>query len=399
MKLYSINVTHSPLNRNSLRLSGEVSYDTPQLSPEVYWIDIPKQYERFIADSGNPWIACLMPLAMTLGEPLQISRPVDKTLYENIQKQMHIWKSWYPKLTVIPIEADTVSGVVPDEAQKNCAFFSGGVDAFYTVLTRQNGDALSVDELIHVWGFDIPIHHQSAYENMIQGLRSVSQELNKGLIEIATNIRKTKLEQAQWGPFYHGAALAFVGLCLEKRYRNLLIASTFAHHDIHPWGSNHLTDPLFSTSVLKVWNDGNCPRSEKIARICNSEIAQRHLHVCFMQGTEKNCCHCIKCYRTMINIELHGFLSCFKTFQDPVHINKVKKIFSYDRFDRDVLQNLRTIALQKCRGDIAQAIEESFFHTDRVYPFWELADRLKKNPKAYKVARLIEETVLKDTLF
>ena len=403
MKLMNTDIADSPSNPDHVRLTGVVHYDTSGLKPESYWFEVPKRYAEFLSTTVNPWLACLLPLAVTLGEPLELKGEVDKRLYENAQTLMYIWKSWYSNLQVIPIEANVVDvPAVGLRHQKTAAFFSGGVDAFFTVL--KHGDPAgardtSIDHLLHVWGFDILIHDSKSYYRMLQMIRASADVLNKELVTLATNMRRTRLEKAGWGELYHGAAKATLGLLLENLYAKVLIPSSFAYKNIYPRGSTHLTDHLFSTTNTRFINDGDLSRYEKIQYIANSKVVQEQLHVCFMLENETNCCNCVKCCRTMINLELLGMLDKFKTFnRSQLTLDKIRRTISYDFVDRLNMKTLQKIAKEKGRDDIYQAIDDSFKHTDFIEFFWKPIRRLKTRHRTRKMAEALERMLLKNTL-
>src|SRR6185436_6108277 len=119
--------------------------------PEEYWFDVPGEYASSLSESGNPWLACLIPLAVTLGEPLRLALPVDRTLFDNVQELQQVWKCWHPHLHVVPVVADLAAPSRQEPPTRAAAFFSGGVDSFFTVLWH--GDATSsprtaIDELL-----------------------------------------------------------------------------------------------------------------------------------------------------------------------------------------------------------------------------------------------------------
>ena len=196
MKLKNVDIIESPENKERVRLVGEVVYDDAKFSPELYWFEIPKEYKNFLTISGNPWLVCLLPLAMTLREPLEISQPIDNILLRNIKELMSIWKCWYPELSIIDIKARTVE--MDDEGLSNntAAFFSGGIDSFFTVLRHnvEEGveERIKVDDLLTVWGFDVPLSNPEAFYRMKAVLQSVASNLGKTFIDISTNLRDTQ---------------------------------------------------------------------------------------------------------------------------------------------------------------------------------------------------------------
>src|SRR5665213_2195154 len=97
MKLIATNVTQQ--HGGFHRLSGEVTYDDG--TSDTYYFDAPESYE--LSESGNPWVACLLPLAVTIGEDLEIPLPIDPALVEGARGLTRLWKSWYPHLSTIEV--------------------------------------------------------------------------------------------------------------------------------------------------------------------------------------------------------------------------------------------------------------------------------------------------------
>ena len=124
VEVKSINIVDSPTSKKHMRLLAEIAYDHKFLKPETVWFEVAEDYAGFLTGSGNPWLACLLPLAVTLGEPLRIDRPVDRTLYDNVQELMRIWVGWYPHLQVVSVEAD-LSESEPDIVRERTGLIPG----------------------------------------------------------------------------------------------------------------------------------------------------------------------------------------------------------------------------------------------------------------------------------
>ena len=193
MKLKSSSILDSPDRKGYTRLRGEVEYDAPGLRAETYWFEVPDRYRAYLSETGNPWLVCLSPLAMVLGEPLKISVPVDPVLLTGIYQRMRVWKLWYPRLSMVPIEAELLDRPV-ENIGKTCSFFSGGVDAYFTALyydrTTEPYARIPIDELVNVWGFDIPLAREEAHAQIAGLLRRSSEEMGKEFIDMASNLRE-----------------------------------------------------------------------------------------------------------------------------------------------------------------------------------------------------------------
>jgi hypothetical protein len=155
MELASVRIAKSPYGRGRVRLVGDVIYDDRRAKPEQYWFDVPEAYGDSLSVSGNPWLACLLPLAVTRGEPLRLCRPIDPVLSQNAARLMQIWVGWYPRLRIVPIEAEVKPVQAGTGPSETAAFFSGGVDSFFTVLrdreTRDRAAFPVIDRLLCVW--------------------------------------------------------------------------------------------------------------------------------------------------------------------------------------------------------------------------------------------------------
>lgn len=260
MHVYNIRVEERS-DTERCRLLAEVEYDDRSRQCETYWFDFPSEVRDDISVSGNPWLVCLIPLAVTLGQPLRIHAPVDSTLLANIDELMHVWKSWYPPLAPVDISAESFDGGLIRQSGRTAAFFSGGVDAFFTVLRHDDPQHLRhptpVDDLLTIWGFDIPLDRPDEFSFMLESLQVAAIKLDKAIIDIGTNIRTTRWGEAHWGNLAHGCGLGSIGLALEPRFKKVMIGSGSGYVFLQPWGSHYVTDPLLSTSRLSVSHDGS----------------------------------------------------------------------------------------------------------------------------------------------
>ncbi|HOS03197.1 MAG TPA: hypothetical protein PKZ01_08965 [Candidatus Hydrogenedentes bacterium] len=362
MRLTSVTIEPSPLGADRKRLVGAVEYESSRFSPETYWFDFPAACAQDIRVSGNPWVPCLLPMAVTLGEPLHLSLPVDRLLWENLHEIMTIWNAWYPQLKPVAVKAPIApSSPIPfPDKRRIGAFFSGGVDSFFTAIRHDEPDAVRppVDELITVWGFDIPLDAPEAFARARCDLAEASEQMNKKHIDIATNLRETALKYADWSHVWHGAAMASIALALESRYRAVLIAASLTYDIPVPWGSTPLTDPLFSTSHTRVIHDGCHSRAEKIDCIKHSQSAMDHLRVCWESRSDSNCMACGKCFRTALVLEACGALHLARRFPLRGDLASMARIVPLrDEDDFITLDTIKPMLLSKNRPDLADLVD------------------------------------------
>ncbi len=382
MRLRHWDIARSPSASGYVRLEGEVVYADRPSRPEVYWFEVEEQFAPYLSQSGNPWLACLLPLAMTLHEPLQLPMPVDRQMYENAGRLMQIWASWYPERQVIPIEAELAVDDTLERAAKTAVFFSGGVDSFFTALhyDLQAADrALSpIDDLITAWGFDIPTDNAHAFDRVRRNVSRVARQLDKESIVVKTNGRETRLSQMSWVSYF-GSLLISVGLSLERRYTRILISSAEGRKYQKPISGSHpLTDPLHSTTRTAVVLYGeDYDRFERTAFIAHSALAMDTLRVCWKSTTGVNCGNCDKCLRTMATLDILGYLPMCSTLPAEFDARKLEKTYSTKQ--RAYYISLGEHAHAGDRIDIVNAIDKSLERSVRIDAWTQLPKLLQAN--------------------
>ena len=371
MEVRDVRVEDSPLGAERVRLRAEVRYATGAVASEEYWFDVPRAHASELSTSGNPWIATLLPLAAHTGETLRLALPVDQPLLENAGQLMRIWQTWYPELSVVSIEADVAAAVENNRPARAAAFFSGGVDSFFSLLrcrpVAPPAGRAPIDDLITVWGFDIPLAQRDAFLRLRERHERVATELGKPLIDVATNLRTTRWSSAQWSYLAHGPGFAGVALALERRFHTVYLAGSGSYRDFHPWASHPITDPLFSTwRTSIVFDAAEYLRTDKIERIAESALALRNLRVCFETQTDENCGVCGKCQRTMLVLALCGALERCATFpRTTIDLRQIARMDCSHPFALREVQDIRRLAVAKGRSDIVAALDRSVARSAR----------------------------------
>jgi hypothetical protein len=357
----NIEVTDSIISKGRPCLRAEVSRDGAPSSSEAYWFDVPEDCVHDLSRSGDPWLALCAPLAVHFGEPLRIRAGIDPILESNIRELMSIWNAWYPGLRPVPIEADTYESPVSEARGRTVALFSGGIDAWFTLLRHTNGASHpKIEEILSIWGLDIQLGNPAGFQKMLAVAEEVAATFAVNSIAMTTNLRETTWwHSAEWGRVGHGSALAACALVLAPRYRYLLIPSTHSYVDLVPWGSHPLTDPMLSTGALRIIHDGAASsRVDKTRLVATCDLALRTLQVCWDTGGYENCGHCDKCYRTMIALMLLGALDRCSTFrQSSIEMSAFSRVLlPHDASERAFLTELHDLAIEKGSWDLARAL-------------------------------------------
>lgn len=378
-----------------LRYRAQVRYDDG--SAEESWIAVPADLAS-AEPNGNPWAAAYLPLAMTLGEPLHLDLPVCPELLRHLHQLQSIWRSWYPGLTIVPIEAPLATGGAPAGAG-DALFFSGGVDAAHRLaqLAAAGGPA---PDLLLAWGSDVPVTRPDVFAELRERYAAVAAHYGARLVPVASNLRTTRWRMTDWGQLSHMAFLMGCGLMLGHRYRTLHVSSSY-NPDCRPWGSHPATDPLYSTAGLTVvYEEPDRHRMDKVKALVGHPVLLANLRVCWLTDTGGNCGVCRKCLVTLVSAALAGVLGECRWF--PPGSLTVERLARFrippslpplDHYNEDYLWPMIQEARAQGRHDITEAFEVARQRSARA----EVVDRVvaswKERRGIWRLHRAVEARV------
>lgn len=266
-----------------------------------------------------PLLGNILPMAWLCDAEIIVPE-VDSAFYNSIPEfkqgyiDMHKKMNFKGSLTAGKIVSNNY------ERQGVMALFSGGVDAFNTLVNH-------IDEkpvLITLQGSDVKLDDEKGWEIVSKHIKSVCEEFDLQSIAIKSNFRTFIKENVLdtlvknsgdgwWHGFQHGVGLithtAPVAFTMKKNA--LYIASSFT---IAQKGISCASDPTIDNYIrfgsTKVVHDGyEFNRQMKIENISEYRWKSGHkirLHVCWISRGGENCCCCEKCLRTIMGLYANG---------------------------------------------------------------------------------------------
>jgi hypothetical protein len=252
-----------------------------------------------------------------------------------------------------------------------------------------------IDDLITIAGLDIPLGREEAIRGRVSRLGAAAERFGLELCVVATNLRETRLREADWHDVSHGAMILSAGLALEGRFARLLVASTKPYGALLPLGSHPLTDPLLSTESTRVVHDGGTrSRGEKLAVIADCAAALGALHVCYRGGDDANCGQCEKCVRTLLGLELMGRLAACPTFRGKsLDLGRVSRIFVGTNL-LAYYEEIAACASREGRRDIEAAVLHALRRSSLRRGLVRLSDRLRSRRVVWRAARPLNRAAL-----
>lgn len=358
-----------------------ISYDTQGewkkyfTNEKEFWIE----YKTNISDT--PKSVAVIPLLGTvitfswLFDGEIIVDELDEDFYNCLPEVKKGYKKMYPNVNFAG--KLTVKKIVKNNTKKSqsATLFSGGVDAFCTLLSNIDKNPI----LVTVWGADVTYDNYEGWEKVQEQTVKTAEQFGLDYEIIRSNFRcilsesllhsecLKKSGDGWWHGFHHG--IGILTLTAPFTYlnsiSNLYIASSFTAAE---WGnytcsSDPVTDNMTRFCDCQVFHDGyEYSRTEKIKIIC--DYAKKNdikvpLRVCWKSKDGGNCCDCEKCHRTMLAIYSNKF--------DPKDFG-----FNYNQKDISILfEKLKYFELKMIRY---RKIQENLKNN---YKYQEVAKSLK----------------------
>ena len=264
-----------------------------------------------------PFLSNILPICWIFNLTISVSE-LDKNFYESLEEMKNGYKKMYPNQNFRGNVL--VKNIVSNsyEGKNSCVMFSGGVDAFNTLITHIN----EKPDIVTIYGADIELTDQKGIYNVNKHHQDTADKLKLNYHAIYSNCRTSinynnlnnyveeKLNCEWWHDFQHGLALIglTVPLSYVEKYSKVYIASSFTKEDIgnYTCASDPTIDNYFKHSSAITIHDGfEYDRQQKIHNICEfgkKNKANIKLRVCWSSSGGDNCCNCEKCYRTIMGI-------------------------------------------------------------------------------------------------
>ena len=311
--------------------------------------------------------AMIMP-AMRVGAPLHVEGKLEKCLAYRMDAFMRYWNRWCPdRFHQILITADEWLVEKTDTSAKEGAIscFSGGVDSFYSLQRFEQDTGHRVKSLLFIHGLDIGLEQKEGYRKNADQMEEWLSNRSQRLLRVQMNARDTARRfHLNWGSIGHGVFLA-AGLHLFSH--DHLIGCIPSSHSpdspIVPWGSNPVTDPLFSISRFPIiHHDYQVPRFEKISALVKRHDCLKHIRVCWKQNDGMgNCGFCEKCIPSLLAFETtekDSWRTVFPEVQMLSDVFFVLPRLRLNRFQIEQLEIVRQHANILNRDDIVSQLDQ-----------------------------------------
>ncbi len=261
-----------------------------------------------------PFLCNVLPLVWLFDSEVVVE-DIDKDFFECIDAVKQGYANMYPNVS---FKGRITYKKVTDNRQENlnntAVFFSGGVDAYHTLISHIDENPV----LVTLWGADITFEDQVGWSLVDNHIRRIAGQNNLNYSPIKTSFRRfldegtlsnyvfTLTRDNWWYGYQHGIGIIghIAPLAYQYGIKTVYIASSLTAEDNTTCASDPTIDNFVKFFGCQVIHDGyEYSRLEKTVRI--SEYVERtntsiQLRVCWESEGGSNCCHCEKCYRTIL---------------------------------------------------------------------------------------------------
>ena len=395
-------IVHKPnitQEENEICVSAKVEIKNNHVKlPGALWFKFPKDYKEYITDRSDGFAAALFPLAMALGEDLEVKGTVSPRLAFGMREYQSIASVWWPnRLRSVNVKFENLKGLEENKAtgKVGCGF-SGGIDSFYTLWSHlpQNEEIerYRISHCLMIKRFSFPDDEikfdpiQKIYEPMMK-------RLNLQLIVCDSNIviefiRPMEKTGGELFNHIYGSILSAFVLIMGRFFSDFYIASAYKTSHAHPAGSNPWLVHLISTEATEIILDGALTRFEKTVTLSKWPETYFKLRVCFRAKADEkkdaiiNCCKCGKCVRTMTTLSLFKKLHSYASFPSPLTGKSIRKMY-YTGPGYYFAPEIIDYANRTGRKDIAFNVRVAVLLNKMINPIYDLNNKLVKQSKTY----------------
>ncbi len=291
-----------------------------------------------------PLMCNILPIIWLFNAEVHI-KSCDEDFYNSIEDFKKGYIKMYPdlefkgKVCVEKLEKNSIS-----ESNGSICFFSGGVDAFNTLLNHLKENVT----VLTLWGADLTLNDNDGWNNVLKHLEKTANDFKIDYITIKSNLKDfynvkklnekiNLIKKEWWHDFQHGIGVISYAAPISflTKKQSVYFASSFTAKDIGQYtcASDPTIDNYLKFCDVKVIHDGyEFTRQDKVHNIvefCRKNNKKIELRVCWESTGGKNCCHCEKCYRTMLALFAEG--------EDPKNygFDYTKKLLKKIRYCQD----------------------------------------------------------------
>ena len=331
---------------------------------EHVWFRYPAAYCGDGEPDASPYLPPMILASMHWREALVFDAPVSARLLDSTEAALDVYQAFYPWLPRADISAP--ARALDGGGSGVGAFFTRGVDSWYTAwtnVTPPKADVRRLTHLIYVPSAD-RFYSKAYRDQATRATERAAADLSCELVVVETNVREFTERFLHWG-FFHGPALAGIGHLLGSRLDRILLAATDPMSNLHPNGSHLLLDHHWSTERTEIRHDGaGASRLGKVRYLSGRQQTMSNLRVCHDADGQLNCGRCFKCVLTMLMLHAGGGDEGLNQFEAQLSPAVVRRLRLNHHSRQWLFEMVDELGPDGISPEYAAAVELAFLRDD-----------------------------------
>lgn len=356
-------------------ISARVRPQSGDPEPFRLFYRFPEQYAPPGELDASPFLPPALIWCLRHSESLTLDGPVSPRLLGELDEITGVYRSFFPSAIKgsIPVQAE------PQEPSRGreltVSLFTRGVDSWFALLTALEDPKLQppITHAVYAPGFNSQGWSPELRDVKERATERAAASVGLELIRFESNINR-----------HFGRGVFAIALSLGCK--TALIPSGHMRGEIERGGTHPALDPHFSTERTEVLHYGDASRLQKVERLARSQSALDTLRVCRYDRVEsdRNCGHCEKCVRTMLELHAVGALERCPAFDEPLTLANVAAIRDLKTLRHSWIEVLHALGDGDFDRQLAAAIRLVTFRSDLRFAAHR-ADRLSRRPELQPV--------------
>ena len=368
-------------------LVSNIHDEYQKINEDIYYTTTLEYGEYLCHEVADAFVVGVLLPAARYEQDIMVDGAVSDRLFYNVNNSVlhtlsFIWRKKRVRLYATEIVDTQFEGVA---VGCGCSL---GIDSFAAMLLHMNNVELPKYNITHLTYFNVGAmgyanleKAKASYNKDIELVKSFASKVNLPIVQLESNfsILYTEFDFDQSGDIRNFSA----ALALQKLFGKYLYGSSYPIQDfrfeISQTGYYEtLLAPLLSTNSCEiVIANPDLTRIEKTKIILDNEMAQQTLYVCWKELLANkypdseiakikdkflNCSRCDKCLRTLLAIDLMGYLDKFKDIFDIEYYKTVK-----DKYVAKVLYGNNRNAFYKDLSNLIREYNHPITVKTRIY--------------------------------
>ncbi len=349
-----------------VRLAAQISCDSaPALAEGVrreLFFAVPEKFRDFIAaENSSCFLLALLYFAMRNQQDLHLQGTVSASLLRRVNTDLVQLMALY-NIRLSPIRVTAAETAEFPAGTRIGTGYSGGVDSSSVFVENYFNPVTPDRKITDLFFFNVGTHGlgntpeelaatREKFLRRFDAMKKLPEAMHLPFIPVDSNVHSFLPDNvASAIDLVNGAAVHF----LSRGIRHYFIAATYDYRRLFTCIRNYapadridmsyietLAVPLMETPAVAIWSvDTELSRIEKVERLHKYDLPVRFLNVCNSTSVmEKNCSVCLKCRRTLCELEILGVLD---QYRDSFDVDRFRKKYRSRDFAEIVYPDLHT---------------------------------------------------------